>query len=424
MAQKGILGHREADLFIGTKIVQEHSLKPLWDVWTGTFLMFNRAGDENPRHNIPGHRMLDDITAVFFILGLVMVWRRRKEREGFYPLVGFGVMMLTGLLSTDPAHSNRLVSLTPFVAYFAGNSFEFLGSRAKAAIKKKVLFWALILMVLEVMAGLNAYSYFIGQANNQECQTAFGVEQTYIGRTIEDMQKQWPNLDCFFIDPSYFKNHTIAFLSYSAKDLCFPFNLGDWSKGLVPKDKTTVFFLEKDKTGAAEFLKTICPGLGYATYKSGGDPALLVGSVTPEKLAAMKPWDHGLKGLYLASSAWNAAPVTVQWDPVLNFTSKFDFPFTQPPPFRIRWTGILDIPQAGDYQFQVLTTDSGQLWLDGKAVPLAMPYRLTKGSHQLRLDFEKDSGDTLALNFIWKKPEDDKWEVVPATAFGKLKLLR
>ena len=421
MAQKGVLGHREADLFIGTKMAQEHSLKPLWDVWTGTLLMFNRAGDPNPRHNIPGHRMLDDVTAVFFILGLALAWRRRKEPAGLYPLLGFGGMLLTGLLSTDPAHSNRLVSLTPFVAYFAGSAFKFLWDSSKTAIKKKAVFWVLFILLLEGMTGLNAYAYFVEQANDKECRNAFGPEQSYIGRTIEDMQKSWPGQDCFFIDPSYFKNHTVAFLTYPAKNFCFDFNLWDWSRGVVPKDKTVIFFLEKDKSGTAQFLKTLCPGLDFATYKEGGIPILFIGSAVAHQLPVVKPWNHGLKGEYLESSDWNAKPITIQTDPVLNFTSKFDFPFTQGPPFRIRWTGSLEISKSDDYQFQILTTDNAQLWLDGRSVVLEKNLRLTAGPHRLRLDFEKDSGDSLAVNFIWKEPGSDKWEIVPATAFGKLK---
>jgi hypothetical protein len=142
--------------------------------------------------------------------------------------------------------------------------------------------------------------------------------------------------------------------------------------------------------------------------------------IKKDLLSQVHPWERGLKGIYVNAADWNAEPVSVQTDPILNFTSKFDFPFTQPPPFRIRWTGILEFPQTGDYKFQVLTIDSAQLWLDRKPVSLEKPFRLAAGPHKLRLDFEKDSGDSLALNFLWKKPGTDKWEVVPATAFGKI----
>ena len=420
MAQKGILGHRESDLFIGAKIVQEHSLKPLWDVWTGTLLMFNRAGDMNPRHNIPGRPMLDDITAVLFVLGLVLAWRRRKEPAGFYPLAGFGVMLLTGLLASDPAHSNRLVSLTPFVAYFAGCALVFFQEKAKSVFTKREL-PVLVAVLLACIAGQNAWAYFVDQAGNDECREAFGRVQSFIGRNIADSWKSSPDQNRYFIAPSLFKNLTVNYLAYPARSSLYEFNLQDWAAGKVPMDKPILLYLEPEQSGVVEFVQTLFPDSAMVKYPAPrGHTEMAYCWIYSHKPSRFKPWRRGLKGGYLNASSWNSKPVTTQWDPVLNFTSKFDFPFTQPPPFRIRWTGELDIPKAGEYQFQVLTTDSAQLWLDGKSVVPEKSVRLAAGAHSLRLEFEKDAGDSLALNFIWKKPGEDKWEVVPATIFGKI----
>lgn len=422
MAQRGQIGHREAGLFIGTKVLQESSLKPLWDVWTGTALMFNRAGDTNPRHNIPGHRMLDDVTAVFFILGLALAWRHRKEPGFFYPLVGFGVMSLTGLLSTDPAHSNRLVSLTPFVAFFAGSTLNFFRQAAQNSLKRPGLVAFILFLLLSILSFQNTYTYFVEQANNEECQNAFGLEQTYIGRDIQVMNQYHAKQYHFFIGSSYFQNHTVAFLSYPAREDTSKFNLQDWARGDLPKDKTACIFLEAGKSGVVDFIKTICPGVEIS-YREQPKNHFLFYTMTasPNHLGEIKPWTRGLKGAYINSSDWNSKPAVVQSDPVLNFISKYDFPFTNFPPFRIRWSGNLNVHQAGDYQFQVLTTDSGQLWLDGKPVQLEKPIRLTIKAHALRLDFEKDGGDAMALHLVWKKPGESNWEVVPATAFGLIR---
>ena len=118
------------------------------------------------------------------------------------------------------------------------------------------------------------------------------------------------------------------------------------------------------------------------------------------------------------AAAWDAEPVAVRQDPVLNFTSKFDFPFTHFPPFRVRWTGTLIALRKGVYEFQVLTTDEAKLYLDGRPVPLEKGFPLTAGNHTLRLDYAKESGDSMALHLVWKKPGDAGWEVIPATAFG------
>src|SRR5262249_49085861 len=158
-------------------------------------------------------------------------------------------------------------------------------------------------------------------------------------------------------------------------------------------------------------LKVLYPNLAFVTYPAPRDcPEVKLAWIPRNGRASLKPWNKGLKGVYFHSADWKGIPVAVQTDPVLNFTSKFDFPFTQPPPFRIRRTGTLDIPKAGDYQFQAITTDSAQLELDGKQVEWEGPLRLGAGLHALRLDFGKDAGDTLALTFIWKKPGAQDWQ--------------
>ena len=437
MAQRGNIGHREAGLFIGSKVMQEGSLKPLWDVWAGTALMFNRMGDTNPRHNIPGHRMLDDVTAVFFILGLALAWRRRKEPGFFYPLVGFGMMSLTGLLSTDPAHSNRLVSLTPFVAFFAGSAMNFFHQAAQHYLKrpgfitllfdwdrvKSTLRWSVALGALEVfllaaMAAQNAYTYFVEQANNEECQNAFGLEQNHIGRTIEKREQASPFSNHYFIDPSYFGNHTVQFLAYPWSQDVLAINPQHWAEGKIPKDKEATVLLGKEKSGWMNFIYYDAFKRNLPTQPDTQKFVIYEATISKKSLEQMKPWKRGLRGTYINAANWNSPPVIIRQDLVLNFTSKYDFPFTNFPPFRIHWTGSLDVPKAGDYRFQVLTTDNGQLWLDGKPVLLEKPLKLTAKAHALQLDFEKEGGDAMALHLVWKKPGEPNWEIVPATAFG------
>jgi hypothetical protein len=400
MIQKGRIGYREQILFLGTQAVQEKSLKPVWEVWTGTALMANRSGDDNPRHNLPGRRMLDDGTGVLFLLGLAICWRRRREPGSFYPLVGFSVMALTSLLTTQPAHANRLVSLTPFVAFFAGTAGLFFWEKLKHLGSLR---WGLAVPFLAAITAQNAYTYFVEQANSEECRTAFGVEQTFVGRDIEDIASHGVNCN-FFIDPAFFRNHTIAFLSYPLRERVFPFQPEDWRDAMEPKDKAALLFLDKDKQGWKSFLRGL-----FGHYPG----------IPHDSLQGVRPWTRGLRGVYVRGSGWSGTPEVIRVDPMLDFTSKFDFPFTQGPPFRIRWTGRLEVSKPGNYLFHLLTTDRAQLFLDGRTVSLERPLPLGKGAHTLRLDLAKDDGSTMVLQLIWKKPGAGKWEVVPATAFGK-----
>ena len=417
--QNKTFGNREGDLFIGHKIAETGSLKPAWDVWSGTALMFNREGDMNPRHNIPGHRMLDDVTGILWVLGLALAWRLRKKREGYYPLAGFFVMSLPGLLSTDIAHSNRLVCLTPFVAYFAALGGMAIYKRAKTLWPEEPRLAARFGVVLAGIAALNSYTYFVTQANDKNCKSAFGLAQYFVGFNLESFQK-YSKEYYFYADSSLFHNHTVSFLDYPARKNTFEFNLQDWAQGNIPKDKTPLLFMEPNKTGVVDFLKTAYPGMkSSSSQDSNGRILFYTCASPPSKLVEAKPWDKGLKGVYFNSNQWNSPPLAVRWDPVLNMTNQFDFPFTQPPPFKIRWSGALEIANAGAYQFQFLASDQAKLWLDGRPAALEKPLALSAGSHPLRINFEKNGGDEMALTFIWKKPGADKWEVVPGSVFGK-----
>ncbi|HVZ79933.1 MAG TPA: glycosyltransferase family 39 protein [bacterium] len=423
MAQKKQLGFREKALFLGTALVEERSLKPLGDVWAGTALMFNRAGDPNPRHNIPDRRMLDDVTGVLFILGLGLAWRRRREPGFFYPLAGAGAMLLTNLLTTDPAHANRLVSLTPFVAFFAGVMLDRTFEAAGALFKKPSVPALLLANLMALMTAQNVHTYFVRQARDPACLDAFGPAQNFIGQSILKAERNAPGRDRYFIPSSFYGNHTVAFLTYPMKDAVHPFHLADWISGKAPTERPSLLFLEGGKKGVVDLLEMVHPGLSAAPYRdSAGHALLYIGYIQPAGPKGPVPWTRGLQGVYFNGADWKGKPTAIQRDPLLNFTSKFDFPFTQGPPFRVRWTGELRIDQAGDYQFQALATDQVRLWLDGKAVQGGQGTRLGKGSHSLRLELEKDSGDQLALTLIWKRPGTDKWQVVPATAFGKVPL--
>ncbi|HEY5038963.1 MAG TPA: PA14 domain-containing protein, partial [bacterium] len=419
MASYHTFGKREGEAFILNRVFETKSLAPIPEIWGGTLLMFNRVGDSYPLANIPGHRMLDDLTGILFLLGLAMAWRVRRERKGFYPLASFFILSLPGLLSSDAAASNRLIGLTPFIAYFAGFAGDEL-FRATLAQARKIRTPLILVVVFCLLAitAQNTYTYFVLQATDLRCQQAFGLEPNYIGKTIVQLQSANPNRFHFFIGPFYFRNPTVEFLSYQARKDVFEFQLTDWAKGIEPLNKDAILFLEAGQTGVVNFLKTLFPMGREETYRDPEGHALLYLYFIPqESLTSATKWNKGLQGNYIHSGRWTEPAVMTRLDPVLNFSSLADFGFFTLPPYLIRWTGTLKI-KGGNYEFQLLTPDSAKLWLDGKTVALEKPVALVPGSHTLRVDYEKDSGYYTALHLVWKKPGAENWEVVPATAFG------
>jgi hypothetical protein len=101
-------GSRESELSIALKIQQSHSIKPFLDVLVKTALMFNRHVDRMPLHILQDYKMLDDVSATLFILGLVYGIFHIRSREYFYAVIGFFISSLLCILTTDPAHFGGL----------------------------------------------------------------------------------------------------------------------------------------------------------------------------------------------------------------------------------------------------------------------------------------------------------------------------
>ena len=117
--------------------------------------------------------------------------------------------------------------------------------------------------------------------------------------------------------------------------------------------------------------------------------------------------------------------MTLRRDPVLNFTQKLDFPFQGEAPLSVHWRGKWVPPVAGRYQLQALTSDWAAVKLDGRKIidsSLDKPADLilSRGSHRLEIDFRKTGGQATVFHFIWKRPGADRWEIVPASAYGTL----
>src|SRR4051794_27770667 len=91
---------------------------------------------------------------------------------------------------------------------------------------------------------------------------------------------------------------------------------------------------------------------------------------------------YGLTGTYYPNATFSGTPDIVRTDPGVYFDwDWFDLPnfaassapamppfSAQPQPLSVRWTGRFTAPSAGDYTFDVATTDHATLYWDGKAL--------------------------------------------------------
>ena len=110
------------------------------------------------------------------------------------------------------------------------------------------------------MAFQNFWTYFIRMDQDPACQTAFGPEQTYIGRSVENLEKSNPGRYRFFLPPLYHLNHTVKFLCDASGADTARLRIERLGVGKTNPNKDSIFFLDEGKAGVLNFLNMLFPG--------------------------------------------------------------------------------------------------------------------------------------------------------------------
>jgi 4-amino-4-deoxy-L-arabinose transferase-like glycosyltransferase len=135
-------------------------------------LMFNVAGDVNPRHNVPGLPMLDPVAGGLFLMGLTAAairWRRTESQMAF---IWLAMGMLGGILS-EPAEAPqayRTGLVAPACYLLAGLGFEALwGLELARGRWSRVLGPACAAALVAVSSIVTFRLYFVARAHNPDC---------------------------------------------------------------------------------------------------------------------------------------------------------------------------------------------------------------------------------------------------------------
>ena len=419
---QGSLGTRESQIFIGKEAVQEKSLRPLVEKAVQTALMFNRKGEQQPRHNYKDHRILDDVTGIFFVLGLAFALWKFKQRPYFYAVSGFLVMSLPGVLSSEQTQSHRMLGALPFVAFFAATAVlawqkGMEGRFPKARPWVQGLFAGLLLFA----AGENLKTYFVDQAGDYDCWRDFNIEATTVGKTVV----AHPDT-VYYLAPAFYEHFTVQYLDYFESSRVHLLDLGKMNGQALDNHLSKIcFVLDEGKSPTLDFLKSLYPNGTEEPFKDryGKTLAFFFETQTP-----LKPISFH-KGLERWQNRDLPPNVTgpFDWDPLINFTNIADFGVDHPP-VEVFWRGKIHISKSGTYDFVLLTHEEGELVLDGKKVAAGLragagTVSLAAGWHSLDLHCKRESNPDVELDFhlLWKKPGDSAFSVVPNSAFGNIR---
>jgi 4-amino-4-deoxy-L-arabinose transferase-like glycosyltransferase len=154
-------------------------------------LMFNVRGDSNGRHAAPNRPMLDFVSGLGFLAGVVALLRRRADWRSQFLLAALAIGMLPSLLAVDSPHAMRSIDALPIACIIAAvglaqiwhlvSQFSILNSQfRRATIVAAGLAWTLAL-------ALNAWTYFAVMPADREVWTAFYPLHTRIGAYVRSL---------------------------------------------------------------------------------------------------------------------------------------------------------------------------------------------------------------------------------------------
>ncbi|MFN8443188.1 MAG: PA14 domain-containing protein [Caldilineaceae bacterium] len=377
-----------------------------WPVLSETIrkhlLMFNVAGDENGRHNLPGAPMLDVISAGLMVVGLALaLWRIRRPRYLFL-VIWLLLPLSAGILSVDfeAPHSIRSNGAQPaayLLAVLPLYELWRLWDRG-ARPYSRLLAWPLA-GLLVIVGYINYDFYFNRYANDFAAWNAWSTPETLAANLLNQLP---PNTEPYLTN--YFEDSpSIQFITQGKtyKDIKTTDHLPlDW-----PQDKDVELMLNLDSRNIYDEARQLYPNAAFEeiTPSFPGPVALFRVHMTQDDIRSIQ----GLVANYYANDTWSGDPVLTRKDMQIDTDWSSTTPL--PLPFSVEWEGILHVNTYGPHQFFIRAPKQAELYIGEDQVvagegELSAGVILATGNHSIRLRMVGGSGP---VNLSWMPPKAD-----------------
>ncbi len=395
------------DFFARTRTTSVFSGRPLDDavVEIGKSivdhsLMFNREGDPNPRHNLPGEPMLDFFSGVLLVLGLGVALTRWRNPAMFVLPIWILFMILPGALTLpwEAPQSLRSIGALPAVVaiitvaigavWRVGRSASWVAVRWGTSL--------LVAVLLGLIAFVNIDTYFGEQARDPEVYAAFSTDESLIARDM--LQKRNQGYD--ILTSRQFKFSLVALLlgqstSYDVirAPTGIPIDPSRVSRGVS-------IYLEPREAGVYRLLKSYYPDGQFSEVRPPGGGNVLYYSAVIEK----DQLESRLGLLENRTLADGTAQESIR--PETEALWRLELSPGEVP-FDMVWEGALHVVEAGEYLLTLEGGTDAQVLLDGLRILWAgrTSVRLEPavGLHLLEIR-DKVRGPAGFLRVMWQPP--------------------
>ncbi len=170
---------------------------------------YNFWGDQNWRHNYPPYPILDPLTGLAFLIGIIyavfkffqLIFRRIRKKQ-FQPkmnaftflLAWFFIMLAPEFMTAEGLpHALRAIGTIPPVMIFSGMAFNFwLEKSQKSSPKIKKLLLVLLFSTLIFVGLFNSIKYHLFWANQKETAVSFEKVLLNISHYLEIIPEEKP----------------------------------------------------------------------------------------------------------------------------------------------------------------------------------------------------------------------------------------
>jgi hypothetical protein len=213
-----VFSKRFNDLSIANDIKKENSIMPLLKSIKVHLLMFNYEGDYNGRHNLYKKPMLDMITGVLLIGGVIVSMTSPGIMVYF---IWFFVMLTAGIMtvSIEAPQSYRIIGILPVIYIFVLFMLDKIRDVLYRINKKSSYFMIFICVILSASASLNIYQYFVLYPEEKATYMSFSPEANAISRFVKENSKDY----YVYISPA---DNMYGFFKWEQRIICDFVNLG------------------------------------------------------------------------------------------------------------------------------------------------------------------------------------------------------
>lgn len=158
-------------------------------------LMFHVRGDENGRHHAPGRPLLDVVTGLGFVAGLVVLLRRWSDWRSLFLLMALAISIAPSLMSENGPHAMRSIGAVAFACMIAATGWVTVLDYliAKLSLLKggaervcTACYRRSMIGLVAVVLCLNCWTYFVLMPADPAVWTSFYPIHTQIGAYVRE----------------------------------------------------------------------------------------------------------------------------------------------------------------------------------------------------------------------------------------------